>query len=172
MKATSKLIQLALVLGCAAPTAAFAAPGNKALEGPRDVPISKAAYESASRRIEAQARADRKACRRLEGERREICDAEAKGKEAAALAKLEARWKRTPEAIQEAKEVTADANYRVAREKCETLEGDAHDRCVDEAKAAREAAIRQARVEKVDSTGGVFGRKDASARKAAAAGKS
>jgi hypothetical protein len=172
MKATSKLIQLVFVLGCAATGAAFAAPGNKALEGPRDVPLSKAAYEAASQRIEAQARADRKACRRLKGERREVCDAEAKGKEDAALAKLEARWKRTPEAIQEAKEVTADANYRVAREKCEALEGDAHDRCVDEAKAAREAAIRQARVEKVDSTGGVFGRKDASARKAAAAGKS
>lgn len=168
---TFKLIQVALVLCCAASANAFAAPGNKAFEGPKDVPLSKAAYEAAKDRIEAQQRADLKACRRLKGERRDVCDAEAKGKEDAALARLEARWKRTPEAIQEAKEVTADANYRVSREKCEALRGDAQDRCVDEAKAAREAAIRQARVEKVDSTGGVFGRKDA-ARKAAAAGKS
>ena len=53
----------------------------------------------------------------------------------------------------------ADANYGVAREKCEAREGRRQDRCVDEAKAAREAANRQARVEKVDSTGGVFGRR-------------
>lgn len=168
MKQTYKLIRAALVLCCAASGAAWAAPGNKALEGRKDVVLSRPAYESAQKRVEAAWRQDRQACRRLEGESREVCEAEAKGKKAAALARLEARWKRTPEAIQEAKEVTADANYRVAREKCEALEGDARDRCVDAAKAAREAAIRQARVEKVDSTGGMFGRKDAAARKASA----
>jgi hypothetical protein len=169
MKYTSKLIPIA-VLSCAASAGAFAAPGNKALEGRTEVALSRPAYEAAKDRIGAQSRLDRQACRRLKGDRRDVCDAEAKGKEDAALAKLEARWKRTPEAIQEAKEVTADANYRVAREKCEVLEGDAHERCVDAAKAAREAAIRQARVEKVDSTGGIFRRKDAAVRKATAAG--
>ena len=172
MKDIHKLIRLAIAVCCAASAGAMAAPGNKALEGRSEVVLSRPAYEAAKKRIEAQSRVDRQACKRLKGERREVCDAQAKGKEDAALAKLEARWKRTPEAIQEAKEVTADANYRVAREECEALQGDARDRCIDAAKAGREAGIRQARVEKVDSTGGVFGRKDAGARTASPAGKS
>lgn len=168
MKYRHKLIPVSIAMAfcCVVSPGVLAAPGNKALEGRAEVSLSRPAYEAARKRVEAVSRADRKACRALEGERREVCRAEAKGKKDAALAKLEARWKRTPEAIQEAKEVTADANYRVAREKCEVLEGAAHDRCVDEAKAAREAAIRQARVEKVDSTGGLFGRKEAATRKA------
>ena len=39
------------------------------------------------------------------------------------------------EARQEAATKTGDANYAVAKEKCDSLAGDAKDRCVDEAKA-------------------------------------
>jgi hypothetical protein len=44
----------------------------------------------------------------------------------------------------------------VAKAKCDALKGKAEDRCMKEAKAAREAAIRQAKVEKVQETGGPF----------------
>ena len=155
MKDLRKLICL-LALACtglAGP--AGAAVANKALVRPASVPLTKERYEAAKKKIEAQHRADRKACARLQGKRRDVCDAQAEGKEKAALAKLEARWRRTPDAIEEAKVVTAEANYKVAREKCEALKGQAEDRCLGEAKAAREAAIRQARVEKASEVKGV-----------------
>ncbi|NNU42115.1 hypothetical protein [Ramlibacter montanisoli] len=64
---------------------------------------------------------------------------------------------------------TAEAHYEVARARCDLLKGKAEKRCEKDAKAAREAAIRQARVEKVDATGGIFGE---GAKGKAAAGKS
>jgi hypothetical protein len=95
-------------------------------------------------------------CRRLKGDAREVCQVQARGHLKAEQARLEARYQRTPEAVEEAKIATAEANYEVARKKCKAARGDARDRCVEAAKAAREAAVRQARVEKVDATGGIF----------------
>jgi hypothetical protein len=44
----------------------------------------------------------------------------------------------------------ADADFDVARQRCEALKGRAHDTCVDQAKHDREAAVRLAKVEKVE----------------------
>jgi hypothetical protein len=52
--------------------------------------------------------------------------------------------------------VIAQANYDVAKAKCSALQDKARDRCGQQAKLAREAAIRQAKVEKVQETGGMF----------------
>lgn len=160
MKERRKLMGLAIAVTLAAAGSVGAQAPNKALVVAKEPPLTQQRYEDRKKRIEAQSRADRKACRRLEGERRDVCEAQARGKEDAAKAKLEARFRGTPEATLRAKEVTAEANYKVAREKCALLEGKTEDRCMDEAKAAREAALRQARVEKVESTGGIYGRKD------------
>jgi hypothetical protein len=127
--------------------------------------MSKDAYEAAKDRIAAQYQADKQLCGRVKGHARDVCQAQAKGREEALTAKLEAQYKPSPDATEQAKEKTADANFRVAKEKCDALKGDAEDKCMEEAKAAREAALRQARVEKVDTTGGVFGK--AAAGKAA-----
>lgn len=136
--------------------AALAAGGAWADASP--VPMGEDAYKAAKGRIEAQQDADRKLCKRLKGHEREVCDVQAKGKAASALARLEAGYQPSPEATQEAKNALAEANYDLARVKCKAKQGDARDRCVGEAKAAREAAIRQAKVEKVEETGGPFAR--------------
>ena len=147
-----------------------AAPGNPALGKPA-APMSKQQYEAAKARIAAQLKADQKLCASLKGDKREVCDAQAEGREKAEKARLEARYKPSPENTLEAKVATAEANYEVARAKCELLKGKAEKRCEKEAKAAKEAAIRQARVEKVDATGGIFG-EGAKGKAAAAASKS
>jgi hypothetical protein len=155
---------------CFAAAGVLAAPANPALGKPA-APMSKQQYEAAKARIGAQSKADQKLCEALKGDPRDVCDAQAKGREKAEKAQLEARYKRDPETSLEAKITTAEANYEVARAKCDLLKGKAEKRCEKEAKAAKEAAIRQARVEKVDATGGIFG--EGAARKpAAAAGKS
>jgi hypothetical protein len=148
-------VAAALCLG-----SAWAAPGNKALDVPAagKGPISKQAFEAGRKSIQRQYDADKKACGPLKGQAKDVCQAQAKGRQEAETARLEARYQPSPDKTQEAKEVTAEANFRVAKEKCEALKGDAEDKCLDAAKAAREAAVRQARVEKVDSTGGVFGK--------------
>lgn len=122
--------------------------------------MGKAAYETALKRIEAQSRADERTCKRAKGHARDLCEAQAEGREKAEKAKLEARYKPGPEAVQDAKVAVAEANYAVEMVKCEPLKGRAQSRCEDRAKAGRQAAERQARVEKVDSTGGIFGKDD------------
>lgn len=150
---------LVFMLSLAVAGHAGAAAGNKALEVPPQVkaPMTKQAFEAGQDAIERKYRADRKLCERLRGNAKEVCQAQAKGHRKAELALLEARYKRDPDALERARFAAADANYQVAREKCAALKGDAEDRCIDHAKAAREAARRHARVEKVDSTGGIFG---------------
>lgn len=148
----------------------LAGSGNPALGKPT-APMSKQQYEAEKVRIGAQLKADRKLCAALKGDKREVCDAQAEGREKAEKAQLEARYKPSPDHTLEAKVATAEANYEVARAKCDLLKGKAEKRCEKEAKAAREAAIRQARVEKVDATGGIFG-EGAKGKAAAPAGKS
>ena len=148
-------LQFATLLACMALGAGgWAAPG-------KPQPMGKDAYEAEKARIVAQSKRDRKACDALHGRREDICEAEARGRADALLAELEARYQPSPDAWLKAKNVTAEANYRVAKLKCGALEGRAERRCVREAKAAREAAERQAKVEKVQETGGPFARRAA-----------
>ena len=147
-----KLHALALLAGLA-----LAAPGFAVGKPPaKPQPMTKQAFEARKAKIEAEAKADRKSCDRLEGNRKDVCQAEAKGRAQALQAELEARYEPSPEATQNAKNVTAEANYAVAKTKCKALKGQAENRCMKEAKLAREAAIRQAKVEKVQETGGPF----------------
>jgi hypothetical protein len=114
-------------------------------------PMSKDAFHAAMQKIELQGKSERKACDTQRGRAAELCTKEAKAREKIARAELEAQYEPTPENWQEARNVKADAEYAVAREKCGDLKGAAKDRCVTAAKSAREAAIRLAKVEKVDS---------------------
>lgn len=108
------------------------------------------AFKAAEQRIETQAKAQRKACDRFKDNARDVCQAQAKGWEKVAKAKLEAQRKPGPETEKLAKFAQADADFAVAKQRCESSKGKAHDTCVDQAKAAREAAIRLAKVEKVE----------------------
>jgi hypothetical protein len=151
-----QVIGLALALGLG--TAGWAANPAAAPANPPAAPMSKAAYKAAKAKIEAQRKADDKACKRLKDHARDLCGAKAEGREKSELARLQARYEPSPEATQDAKFAVAEANHDVAKVECAVRKGKAKDRCLDAAKAAREAAERQARVEKVDSTGGIFGR--------------
>jgi len=130
--------------------------GSTAWAAGKAKPMDQAAYAAEKTRIEAQYKVDSKACAKLKGQRADVCDAEAEGRRDSLAAELEARFKPSPEAWLEAKNVTAEANYDVAKARCDALKGKAEDRCVKQAKAAREAAVRQAKVEKVQETGGAF----------------
>ena len=113
--------------------------------------MSKEAFKAAEQKIEAIGKSERKACATRKGRVAELCSKEAKAREKIALAELEAEYEPSPDSVQEARNVKAEAEYDVAREKCGDLKGAARDRCIQAAKSTREAAIRLAKVEKVES---------------------
>lgn len=112
--------------------------------------LTKDAYKAAIERIELQAKAQRKACGRLKGPPREVCEAQAGGAEKVAKARLQAQYQPGPDAEKRAKLTRADADYDLAKVRCAASRGKAKDACLDRARHDREAAIRLAKVEKVE----------------------
>ena len=131
-----------LALACAAlasfwqaffATSAFAAAGSK-----QD-------YDAAKDRIKAEYKADSKNCSSLSGNAKDICKAEAKGKQKVAKAEAEAAYKGTPKAATDAAIARADAEHDVAKEKCDDLSGNPKSVCLKEAKAKHTKAKADAK---------------------------
>ncbi|MET0583133.1 MAG: hypothetical protein ABWZ08_14345 [Pseudoxanthomonas sp.] len=118
--------------------------------------MDKDEFKAAEQQIEVQHKAARKACDSLKGNARDICVVEVKGKEGVAKARLEAEYQPSPQAQRLVKDALADADYDLARERCDdAAKGKARKACVQQAKAVLEAALRQAKVEKVDRVNGL-----------------
>jgi hypothetical protein len=107
--------------------------------------ISKKDFKNSMGSIETQYKSDKTNCKSLSGNANDICMAEAKGKEKVAKADLNARNKNTNEARYEALVAKAEADYSVAKEKCDDLAGNVKDVCLKEAKAAEIAAKADAK---------------------------
>jgi hypothetical protein len=142
-KRKKQLVVLALVLG-----------GGGVVYG-AETAMSKDGYKTAQQRVETQAKVQRKACGRFQGNAKDVCEAKAKGWEKIAKAELATQFKPGPEAEKMAKFAHADADYGVAKQRCGALKDRAHDRCVDKAKHDHEAAIRLAKVEKVQEVNAI-----------------
>lgn len=107
--------------------------------------MSKDQYKAAKTDIGAKYKTERAACDSLAANAKDICVVEAKGKEKVARAELEAGYKPSLKASYKVSVAQAEANYSMAREKCDDKAGNDKDVCVKEAKAAEVAA-------KADST--------------------
>ena len=112
--------------------------------------MSRDAYKAQEDRVEAQYKADKERCSSMTGNAKDVCQAEAKGKEKVAKAELEANYKNTDKARNDARVAKADADYDVAKEKCDDLSGNQKDVCVKQAKAAHTQAKASTKVSKVD----------------------
>jgi hypothetical protein len=135
-------------------------------------PISKDAYETAVRNADAQYKIDKDACASRSGNSKDICLAEANGKETVAKADAEAAYRNTPAAREAARVTRAEATYGVAKEKCDDLAGNPKDVCVKEADAAMVKAKADAKVDRVAAdTRQDAATKQAEARKEATADK-
>ena len=102
--------------------------------------MSRDAYKAEKDKIDASYKAEKERCDALSGNKKDICTAEAKGHRDVAKAELDARNKNTPAAQRDVGLKKADADYEVAKEKCDDLSGNAKDVCVKDAKAAHERA--------------------------------
>ncbi|MGH8732767.1 MAG: hypothetical protein ACREVB_03710, partial [Burkholderiales bacterium] len=84
--------------------------------------------------IEAAAKADRAKCDGMKANAKDICMAEAKGKEKVAKAELDAKHaKDKVKAEQKVKETRAEAAYDVAKQRCDDQKGEAKDACIKQA---------------------------------------
>ena len=152
----------------------FAGPGAAQMYAPKttSTPMSKDSYTMAKTNADAQYRIDNDACSSLKGNAKDICVAEAKGKDNIAKADAEAAYENTPKARQKARVAHAQANYNVAIEKCDDLAGNRKDVCVKEAKAELVKGKANANVDRVASdTGRDAAVKRADAKKEANADK-
>jgi len=150
----------------------FAGASAAQMNAPMTAPISKASYTQAVKDADAQYKIDKDACSSLSGNAKDICVAEAKGKENVAKADAEAAYKHTPKARENARIAHAQASYNVAIEKCDDLAGNRKDVCVKEAKSELVKGKANAKVDRVAAdTNKEAATKQAEARKDASADK-
>ena len=97
--------------------------------------MTKVQYETARTGVSAELKLARAACDSFSANAKDLCLAEASGKERVATAELNARLAPSEEASYKVRLARADAEYALAREKCDDLAGHAKDVCVKEAKA-------------------------------------
>jgi len=109
--------------------------------------ISKADLKLGKDKISATYKLDKTACDSLSANAKDICIAEAKGKEKIARAELEASYEPSVKKQYEVRIAKANSTYAVAKEKCDDLAGNSKDVCVKEAKAADVAAKADAKVQ-------------------------
>ena len=107
--------------------------------------MSKEEYKGDKGKIVNEYKSAKAACASLTANAKDVCVAEAKGKEKVAKAELEARYKPGDKASHAVKITQAEADYAVAREKCDDKAGNDKKACVKEAKAVEARAKADAK---------------------------
>jgi hypothetical protein len=136
---TFKLSSLARAAALCAGAVLFAGGASAADTG------NKATYDQAKASAKAAYDADKKACDSLNGNAKDICVAQAKAKRTRVEENAEAAYKNTPKAREEAIHEIAEADYEVAKERCDDKAGNEKDVCVKEATAAMTRAQADAK---------------------------
>jgi hypothetical protein len=114
---------VALCVGTLAFVAGAQAAGDKAVYNDAKA-SAKATYESA-----------KKQCDAMSGNAKDVCVAEAKAARTKTEVQAEATYKDTPKAREHAIHESAEADYKVAKERCDDKTGNDKDVCVKVAKA-------------------------------------
>jgi hypothetical protein len=100
-----------------------------------------ATYKAAKESASAMYKMERAKCDAMEKTTKNICIAEAKAAEKRSKAEAEAEYKNTPKARMNARVAAVDADYAVAKEKCNAQSGNPKDVCIKEAEAMHTKAI-------------------------------
>jgi osmotically-inducible protein OsmY len=102
-------------------------------------------YKAAQKNIAADYKSAKAGCGSLSANAKDVCMAEAKGKEKVAKAELEARYKPSDKARYNVSIARAEADYAVAKEKCDDKAGNEKTACVKEAAAVETRAKADAK---------------------------
>jgi hypothetical protein len=110
--------------------------------------LSSSDFSAAKSRIQSDYKTDKAACGSRAGNAKDICIAEAKGKEEVAKAELEHNYKPTLKTQYQVNVARGEASYELAKQKCDDMSGNPKDVCIKEAKAALTTAKADAIVQK------------------------
>ncbi|WP_229415791.1 BON domain-containing protein [Pseudoduganella armeniaca] len=100
-----------------------------------------AGYKQAHNKAESDYKAAKKACKSLKDNAQDVCEEEAKVARAKAEREAVAQYKNTPRDLEKADRKLADAEYELAKERCDDLSGDAKDSCQNQARTAKANAL-------------------------------
>lgn len=109
--------------------------------------MSKSEYKAAGKNIVAEYKSAKSNCASFAGNARDICMAEAKGRRNVAATELKTLYKPSRESEFQISVAKAQADYAVAREKCDDRAGKAKAACVKEAKAVLARAKTDAKAQ-------------------------
>ena len=127
--------------------------------------MSKDDYTAAKARIAADYKTASTNCGSFAANAKDICIAEAKGKDKVAKAELEAGYKPAKDSSYKVSIAKAEADYAVAIEKCDDKAGNDKNVCVKEAKAAQVSTKADAKaLLKTSSANDVAAKKTTAAR--------
>jgi len=142
MKLKLTIIAAALALG----TASFAQAADKA---------DRKVHNADEERIESEYKAAKEKCDTMQGNQKDICVAEAKAHEKVAKAENDAKHAKDPSKEQaKVQRVKADAEYDVAKQRCQEMKGNEKDVCMKEAQVQRDKArASSARTERSATSG-------------------
>ena len=102
--------------------------------------MSKPQYHESKKAIEAEYKGAKAACKKFTENAKDICLVDAKGHERVALAELEAAYAPSHKTQHDVRIAKANADFAVAKEKCDDKAGNSKDVCRKEAQSARIAA--------------------------------
>ncbi|MEO8312853.1 MAG: hypothetical protein ABI520_16910 [Caldimonas sp.] len=108
----------------------------------------KTAYDSAKASAKSTYEAAKGKCDAMTGNAKDVCVAEAKAVRTRTDEEAEAAYKDTPKAREHARHEIAEADYKVAKERCDDKTGNDKDVCVKVAKAALVRAQADAKATK------------------------
>lgn len=110
--------------------------------------ISKPDYKMGKETAAATYKTDKEACSKMADNAKDICMAEAKGKEKVTKAELEYNYTGKMSDHKHLADVKAETAYDIAKEKCDDKSGNDKDVCVKEAKAVEIKAKADAKLDK------------------------
>jgi len=125
--------------------------GTLALASAGHAAGDKAAYESAKASAKSTYQAAKAKCDALKDNAKDVCVAEAKAARTRTEEQAEATYKNTPKAREHAVHEIAEADYKVAKERCDDRTGNDKDVCVKVAKAALVKAQSDAKATRVST---------------------
>ena len=106
------------------------------LPGAAGADMTKAEFEARKQRLDAAYDVAKRKCDTYSGNAKDICMAEARGRDKVAKTELEERYKDSPKARYNVRMARAEADYDVAKEKCDERAGPQKKLCLEEAKVA------------------------------------
>lgn len=109
-------------------------------------PLAPADLRVAKERAEDVYKADKAACMNFSGNARDVCQAQAKGKERVTLAEIEYRQTGKQADAVKVGQARADGEFEVAKERCDDLAGQPKSLCLTQAKASHTKAEADAKL--------------------------